>query len=544
MLEMKQAHDQAFEAYSEALKRDLEANYAGGYAQMPHAVRNDPTLSPKSKIIYEQLLSYMWFQTDRCWPSQATIAEGTGYSRRSVIRGLIELYERGYIERLRRGQGNTNYYFINPLSFVGSFRRTEREPVANMVVAVNNPMRQQTLEQTERRPLFVVPEKCQSVTSRSDRLALPEVTDWHTKNTKTNLDSSKQERDTDSSGFAADLREEEVRPVAAIRNTEPLASSFPTNTSPRTSKPSSVPAERSGAEPAKEEKEEKTGEKLSKWQEMAVAQGVSLVQQDALDSYMRHTPRPPSVPLVVEGCIDEVAKRFNDAQHLIANRTQAAKLWHYARLKGVDHGYLEDTFRLWVQTAALVPPHVGKKMAWFFKALRLEVLKALLPYECIAPVTEEQREGEQETSTHDAEALPQEHDVSPANDEQGGGQGPCECEGEQETSTHDVAPTPPSAEQEFQQQQEPEYLMTDDPDAGWATWASAAHYAERLCGWVAMTTPHSVEVLPTRFGRYGFYLYEVSTPHLVLEYVTTGEVAARIEQEKEKQRLSSRRSLR
>ena len=54
--------------------------------------------------------------------SQATIAQATGYSRRSVIRALQELYERGYIERWRRGLGDTNVYYINPLSFARSFR--------------------------------------------------------------------------------------------------------------------------------------------------------------------------------------------------------------------------------------------------------------------------------------------------------------------------------------------------------------------------------------------------------------------------------------
>jgi len=274
-----------------------------------------------------------------------------------------------------------------------------------------------------------------------------------------------------------------------------------------------------------------TEEKLSKWQVLALAHGVSLTQQDALDSYIKNCPRPMHIPMRVEESIDPLSRRFNNAQYLTSNRTQATKLWEYARLRGMDHEYLHDTFHVWTDAAAVAatPSYIKNKMAWFFKALHLEVLKALLPYESytsVAPVTEEQTN---ETSSQEQEQEGEPETVMP--------------EEETITQEQDASPLPMNDEQHCQEQPEPEYLMTQDENAGWATQASAAHYAERLCGWVAMTTPHGVEVLPTRFGRYGFYLYEVSTPHLVLEYVTTEEVAARIEEEKEKQRLSSRRSL-
>ena len=303
-----------------------------------------------------------------------------------------------------------------------------------------------------------------------------------------------------------------------------------------------------------------TEEKLSKWQTLALAHGVSLTQQDALDSYLKTCPRPMHIPMRVEESIDPLSRRFNNAQYLTSNRTQATKLWQYARLRGMDHEYLHDTFQVWVDAAAVVsvPSFIQNKMAWFFKALHLEVLKALLPYESVAPVAEEQltvsetnetssqeqeeqREGEQETSTHDAEALPQEHDVSlaPASDEQRGGQEQREGEGEQETLTHDTAPTPANEEQEDQEQPEPEYLMTQDPDAGWATWANAAHFADRLYEWVR-EDGYRVDVLSTRFGRYGFYLYEQSHPERVWEYVEMNAVAARIEEVKQQRFTQSR----
>ena len=555
--------------------RCLAANLTGGFTQMPDAVRTDRRLGTSAKVVYEHLLGYMW-QKEWCWPGQKRMAAELGISRRTIIRACQELYERGYIDKWRRGQGLTNFYFVNPLSFVATTTGRSlttmslRLPGDRVLVpgAALADLYSTTFYANDAALFSVPPKECQSGTSRSDTMAQLNVPKSHSKYTKANLDSSKQERNTDSSGVAAGFEKEEGG-VKAIRNVGPLAFPLPTTSSPLSPRISkSLSLETGGGMHVEAAKVSGTEEKLSKWQALALAHGVSLTQQDALESYIKNCPRPMHIPMRVEESIDSLSRKFNNVQYLASNRTQATKLWQYARLRGMDHEYLHDTFQVWVDAAAAVsvPSFIQNKMAWFFKALHLEVLKALLPYESytsVAPVAEEhltvsetnetssqeqeeQREGEQETSTHDAEALPQEHDVSPTpmNDEQGGGQEQRECEGEQETSTHDVAPTPPSAEQEFQQQQEPEYLMTDDPDAGWATWASAAHYAERLCGWVAMTTPHSVEVLPTRFGRYGFYLYEVSTPHLVLEYVTTGEVAARIEQEKEKQRLSSRRSLR
>jgi len=340
-----------------------------------------------------------------------------------------------------------------------------------------------------------------------------------------------KKRDSDSSGVAAGFEEEEGG-LLAIRNVEPLAFPLPNispSLSPRISKPSSVLKETGGAMHVEAAKTSVTEEKLSKWQVLALAHGVSLTQQDALDSYIKNCPRPMHIPMRVEESIDPLSRRFNNAQYLTSNRTQATKLWQYARLRGMDHEYLHDTFQVWVNAAAAVsvPSFIQNKMAWFFKALHLEVLKALLPYECIAPVAEVQREGEQETSPHDAEVFTQEYDVSSASasDEQG----------EQETSPHNVVRTLPNEEQECQEQPEPEpeYLMTNDPDAGWATWASAAHFAARLHEWVGKVE-YRVDVLPTRFGRYGFSLYEPRQPKRVLEYVTASQVAARIEEEKQR----------
>lgn len=173
-------NNEAFSLYMESLQQGLDENWRGGYTQMPDEIRQDSTLSPRAKIVYEQLLSYMWFKSDRCWPSQQTLAEATGYSRRTIIRALQDLYNRGYIEKWRRGLGKTNCYFINPISFVRSFRVAEQGQ--NVLSAASS-----TQDQADPITLPVSETLCRishSDTSRSDIQAQYDMPECHTKYTK------------------------------------------------------------------------------------------------------------------------------------------------------------------------------------------------------------------------------------------------------------------------------------------------------------------------------------------------------------------------
>jgi len=512
MIEMQATElpdEAAFEAYLATWRKELDANWDGGYAQIPTLVRNDASLSAKAKLVYEQLLSYMWFRSDRCWPSQATLAQGTGYSRRTVIRALQELYERGYIECVRRGLGQTNNYFVNPLSFARSFRpiagpRTAiRMPHVNRM-ALADPAFLCGISDAIKRPVEPCVPEVTNCHIGSDRMAHQEVTDCHSNYTKTNHTHLNEERDSDSSGFAASFDKEEVGSTETcshiahetIRNEETERTNTNTDLTPRTSKPSSATQETGGAERAEAVTASIMEEKLSRWQALAVAYGISLVQQDALDSYIKHCPRPTHIPVRVEQAIDPLSRKYNNAQYLASNRTQATKLWQYARLRGMDHEYLHDTFQEWVDaaSAATIPSFIKNKMAWFFKALHLEVLKALLPYERLALLVEEQPtsaasddtasqedEGERETSIPDEETINQEQDAS-------------------------LAPTSDTPEEQEQLAPEPESFQTDDPAAGWMTQGTALHWAERLRECVGQEN-YGYDVLPTRFGRWVLYLY-------------------------------------
>src|SRR5947207_9643619 len=109
--------DSALQARLETFRNTVSMNLVGGFTQVPNVVLSDAALSASAKLVYEALLSYMWHM-DYCWPSQQTIADQLGRSRRTVIRALQELEARGYIERWRRGLTRTNVYFVNPLAFV------------------------------------------------------------------------------------------------------------------------------------------------------------------------------------------------------------------------------------------------------------------------------------------------------------------------------------------------------------------------------------------------------------------------------------------
>ncbi len=541
----QEEHHQDHENEEEMLRRldawrCMAANLADGFTQMPDAVRKDANLGISEKLVYEHLLSYMW-QKEWCWPSQQRIANELHISRRTVIRACKELHARCYIDKWRRGLGRTNVYFVNPLSFVVT---VTGKPLA--LLNLHLPDGKELLPGSPLAPFYTTLfyaddpvslsqqiEKCQSGTSRSDTMALPEASKSHSKHTKAKPTHLNTERDSDSSGFAASSKKEEFSIPAptyshiaqgTIRNEKTTTTPEPSSTS-RNSKPSSISLETGGAERAEAAKVSITEEKLSKWQALALAHGVSLTQQDALDSYIKNCPRPEQYPIRVQEYIKEMSQKFRDVQRLTSNYTHATKLWHYARLKGMDHEQVHDCFGEWVQAAANIPPFVDNKMAWFFKALRLEVLKALLPYEDVTAVAEEQpnddsetdntfAQEEQETMMPEEEAINQEQNAFSRSDEQ-------ECQ--------------------EQPALEPEYLMTEDPDAGWATWASAAHWADRLRECVG-NYDYGVDVLPTPAGRWGFYLYEQDKPEQVWQYMETSMVIARIEEVKKQQLHSTQRT--
>jgi len=476
--------------YDYDYERDTETKTWAKKPNTQRVVCNVSHMTPTEYALMTAIWSYWWSGNSEPWPSVDHLCEQLDKSDRQVRRYLQRLRDKGFMLSIEQynteGKQISNRYDFSPflrklVDYLDALEQLQKQ--AQDISKSVQTDRERVSSLAGRRVSEVAPKTDRSIDSDSP-----------------NVD------DSDSSGTAANFDKEEVGtspPTCShiahetIRNDETDTTN--TNSPTRNSKPSSVPFETGGAVRAGAVITNIMDEKLSKWQALAVAQGVSFVQQDALNSYMKNCPRPERTPIRVEERIDEVSRKFNDVQHLTSNRTQATKLWQYARLHGMDHEYLHDTFGEWVSAAAAVPPFVKNKMAWFFKALRLEVLKALLPYECLASRSKAQLSSAEidETTSQEQEVLHQDEQETSTSEE------------ESLNQEQDASPVSLSDEQECQEQPtlEPESYQTDDPATGWMTQGSALHWAERLRECVGQES-YGYDVVPTCFGRWVFYLYK------------------------------------
>jgi len=77
---------------------------------------------------------YNWTKKEMCWPSNKTLAAGTGLSISSVVRAKKELAREGYILVNRRHDNSNLYRPILPQSI--GYIHTEHDPYADR--ATNN----------------------------------------------------------------------------------------------------------------------------------------------------------------------------------------------------------------------------------------------------------------------------------------------------------------------------------------------------------------------------------------------------------------------
>jgi hypothetical protein len=80
------------------------------FAKVEVPLLRDPTLTPLCKVLYGVLMSY---GPGRIYPSHETLAKKVGVKRRTIVRGLQELRERGMIDWVRTGRSN-EYRIIGP----------------------------------------------------------------------------------------------------------------------------------------------------------------------------------------------------------------------------------------------------------------------------------------------------------------------------------------------------------------------------------------------------------------------------------------------
>lgn len=277
------------------------ANRKDGFIQMPARVLHDPTISPAAKGVYQHLLSYFRHADDIYgWPSEETISHelGKGFSVRTVVRALAELEAHGYIEKWRRGQGNVNRYFLNPLDYAQSFG-LEFEAAWDLM--------------------------CKIGSSGNAKNAEPYVPKWQRMKNEDIENTSDIIHGFSRSGSAAGLGDGGVA-GATIRNESRKPAGSESNEgatqTPTESKPKTPPRQETGRENAKGVEEDKNKRKRRK-----------------------HAPGevPPPLPVYIAGQLAPISAFYGDTSRK-SSKTSVA--WYFADVhaRGMDEYDFVDFF--------------------------------------------------------------------------------------------------------------------------------------------------------------------------------------------------------
>ena len=361
-------------------------NLSRGYTQMPDQVRTDPFLSPAAKTVYEHLLSFMWSDDLYCWPSQVNMAKalGKGCSRSTIIRALQELCNRGYIEKLRRGLGYTNFYFINPLSFV-SFKQPGRGH--GHLLQVNAPERQINVFHLP--PHDVLSGMFQIGTPESRNVEQTEVVNCDTIRIQANQPPGdlplKGEAIRTGSAGPGEMRVPPSPSVnlrrAAIGNKQDANNGKTNNIKQNeTSNDPNVQGIAAAAKNVKRVEEENSGKKLTNLEQMALKLDL-LEQLKAMQAWLLENPKRPDItPETLTNKIGLWTERLDEIRLKESNITRGSKIYKYARTQGLSQATTENCFdrgrealRIREQKGATIQ----NKMQYVFSSIMIDILLAL-----------------------------------------------------------------------------------------------------------------------------------------------------------------------
>lgn len=99
--------------------------YNRGYVQLPRMVASCLFLSPPAKIVYTSISLFVYEHGRSAFPSIHRLAVMTGMTAKSVTKYVKELEDTGFIEKVRRGNGMTNDYYIKELHEVQALYASE-----------------------------------------------------------------------------------------------------------------------------------------------------------------------------------------------------------------------------------------------------------------------------------------------------------------------------------------------------------------------------------------------------------------------------------
>ena len=86
------------------------------FVKLPAKLLFSPDYSNEAKIVYAAL-KWHCFGKDSCYPGIETIQKETTMSIFKCKRAFKELYNKGAIQKKRRGLGQTNIYYLNDRIF-------------------------------------------------------------------------------------------------------------------------------------------------------------------------------------------------------------------------------------------------------------------------------------------------------------------------------------------------------------------------------------------------------------------------------------------
>jgi len=83
-----------------------------GFIQMPRMIVACIGLSAQAKGVYSYISNYVYEHGRSAFPSVHRIAIACNMTAKSVVKYIGELVEKGFIKKVRRGQGKTNDYYM------------------------------------------------------------------------------------------------------------------------------------------------------------------------------------------------------------------------------------------------------------------------------------------------------------------------------------------------------------------------------------------------------------------------------------------------
>jgi len=96
-----------------------------GFVQVPRMIVACIGLSAQAKVVYNYLSNYVYEHGRSAFPSVHRIAIACNMTTKSVVKYIRELVDKGFILKVRRGQGKSNDYYLKDAHEIHALRVSE-----------------------------------------------------------------------------------------------------------------------------------------------------------------------------------------------------------------------------------------------------------------------------------------------------------------------------------------------------------------------------------------------------------------------------------